>query len=93
MASEPVRDTHDADSATDDHDDLPTVVLESTFPTGEVARREYPIEREAIPPDVHPELWLVLLVDVDGLLLLDTDALRAVWTGPGSSPFPSGADQ
>lgn len=61
------------------------VTLESTFlPSGEIACREYPVERESIPPGSEPEHWPVLAVRGDGRLLLDTDALRAVWTGPGS---------
>lgn len=93
MALEPVRDVHDADSAKTDTDDRPTVVLESVFlPTGEHARREYPVEREAIPPGREPGHWLVLATSGDGRLLLDTDALRAVWTGLGSSPWATGGD-
>lgn len=94
MASETVRDVLDAGSAIKDHDDTPTVVLESVFlPSGEVARREYPVVREAIPPGSEPEHWLVLETSGAGRLLLDTDALRAVWTGPGPSLFLSGGDR
>ena len=94
MASKTVRDVHDADSATYNHDDRPTVVLESVFlPSGEHARREYPVEREAIPPGREPSHWLVLATSSAGRLLLDTDDLRAIWTGPGSSPFSSRGDQ
>lgn len=92
MVSTTDRDVYDADSATIDHTKT-TVVLESTFPTGEHAQREYPIDSEAIPPGSEPGHWLVLETTDAGRLLLDTDALRAVWTDPGSSPFPSGADQ
>jgi hypothetical protein len=73
------------------HADPSSVVLESTFPTGEVARREYPIARERIPPGSEPDHWPVLATAGAGRLLLDTDALRAVWTGPRSSP--SGGNQ
>ena len=77
-------------SAASETSDGPIVVLESTFlPSGEVARREYPIERESIPPGSEPEHWPVLTVRGDGRLLLDTDDLRAVWTGPG----PWGGDR
>ena len=66
-------------------DDEPTVVLESTFlQSGEVARREFPVEIEPVPPGSEPKHWPVLADRGDGRLLLDTDDLRAVWTGPGS---------
>ena len=66
-------------------DDEPTVVLESTFrPSGKVAHREYPVETESIPPGHEPDHWPVLAMSSEGRLLLDTDDLRAVWTGPGS---------
>jgi hypothetical protein len=64
--------------------DKPTVVLESVFPSGEHACREYLVETESIPPGHEPEHWPVLVANDTGRLLLDTDALRAVWTGPGS---------
>jgi len=87
------KDVHDPDSATNDNAETPSVVLESTFPSGEVARREYPIARESIPPGREPAHWPVLDVREAGRLLLDTDALRAVWTGPGSSPWATGGDR
>lgn len=75
------------------HAETPSIVLETTFPTGEVARRSYPIEREAIEPGREPDHWLVLATSGAGRLLLDVDALRAVWTDPGSSPLRSEVDQ
>lgn len=94
MASESVRDLLDTDSAPTDHDDTPTVVLESVFlPSGEHARREYPVVRKTTPPGSEPSHWPVLATSGDGRLLLDTDALRAVWTGPGSSPWSTEGDQ
>ena len=65
--------------------DKPTIVLESTFiSSGERARREYFVETESIPLGCEPEHWIELIARDDGRLLFDTDALRAVWTGPGS---------
>jgi hypothetical protein len=85
------KDVHDADSATNDRNaETPIVVLESTFPSGEIARREYPIACESVPPGSEPAHWPVLDVREAGRLLLDTDDLRAVWTGPGSSPWEGG---
>ena len=76
-------DDHHGHSADGSDSSKSTVVLESTFlPSGEVACREYPVERESILPGSEPERWPVLAVRGDGRLLLDTDALRAVWTGP-----------
>ena len=72
----------------------PIVTLQSTFvPSGEVARREYPVECESIPSGSEPGHWPVLAVRGDGRLLLDTDALRAVWTGPGLSPWVTEGDR
>jgi hypothetical protein len=71
-------------SSASETDSEPTVVLESTFlPSGKVTRREYPVERESIIPGHEPDHWPVLAIDGDDRLLLDTDDLRAVWTGPG----------
>lgn len=79
------RATDASASAANEIDDEPTVVLESTFlPSGEVVWREYPVETESIPPGREPDHWPVLTRNGAGRLLLDTDALRAVWTGPGS---------
>lgn len=70
-------------SAASEANDGPIVVLESTFvPSGEVARREFPVENEPIVPGCEPEHWIELTARDDGRLLLDTDALRAVWAGP-----------
>lgn len=93
MASTTNRDVQDADSAETDTADRPTVVLESTFPSGEHVRREYPVVRESILPGSEPDHWLPLARTDAGRLLLDTDVLRAVWTAPRSSPLPSGGDQ
>ena len=74
----------DAPAAGEASDGL-TVVLESTFiPSGEVACREFSVETEPIAPGCEPEHWIELAARDDGRLLLDTDALRAVWTGSGS---------
>lgn len=71
-------------SASESGSDESTVTLESTFlPSGEVAYREYPIERESIPSGGEPAHWPVLAIRGNGRLLLDTDDLRAVWTGSG----------
>jgi hypothetical protein len=71
-------------STTSEVSNEPTVILESTFvPSGEVARREFPVENEPIAPGCEPDHWIELTVCDSGRLLLDIDALRAVWTGPG----------
>jgi hypothetical protein len=78
-------DNHDNHDNHDDDSDELTVVLKSTFvPGGEVACREYTVETESIPPGHEPDHWPTLAEYDTGRLLLDTDDLRAVWTGPGS---------
>ena len=81
MTGDDRRRGHSVDSG----NSKPTIILESTFvPSGEVAQREYPVEYESIPPGNEPEHWPILAIRSDGRLLLDTDDLRAVWTGSGT---------
>lgn len=85
-----IRRTTDEDTSAASEAGKATVVLESTFvPSGEVARREYPVENESIAPGCEPDHWIELTVLDDGRLLLDIDALRAVWTGP--NPWEGGS--
>jgi hypothetical protein len=82
-------DTDERSESTDDRyghsSNKPTIVFESTFvESGEVASREFVVENESILPGHEPDHWPVLIKDDTGRLLLDTDDLRAVWTGPDS---------
>ena len=69
-------------SAGESNNDASTIVLESTFlSSGEIVHQEYQ-SNASRPPGSEPEHWPVLAIRGEGRLLLDTDDLRAVWTGP-----------